>query len=422
MIQLHVVDKQVETFDYDEINEYPLWIFHPHEMIRVRWDMFMMVILAYLVFDIPLKICFEIELPLNDPWAAFDEVVNITFWVDIIFNFNTGFIEGLRFVTSRTRIAAKYAKGWLLLDVITSIPVDLFIRVIKRNAAHNIGTVSKVLRIFRIMRLLKLLRILRLLKMVSQWKVVNYFGVIASKMLKLLMMLMLIAHTAACFFVGVQNYYRAKDHSWENYRGYNPNSWFVRFSSNSPTWEKNRSEQYLRALYWAFTTLTTIGYGDITPVLPLELFITVVFEVIASTFFGYLIGNVASVVTHADSTVVMIENKIRVVKDFITYRQIPDGLRERIQNHYGHAWKHFQVYKEGEILAELPHSLRTDSSLHIHRKLVREVPFLSSLESGILPSLVVFLKPALATPGEIVLREGQIGTEMFFYFKRKTYY
>jgi len=390
---------QVSTKDL-----FPIWVFHPYEPIRLTWDMMITLIMLYILVDIPIQLCFEISLRLNHPWARIDLLVDGVFLADIIFNFNTGYIDHeSQFVSDRLKIAETYLMGWFWIDLITSLPFEYMVQY------RQVSILSKILKAFRVIRLLKIFRVIKVL---GSWEESHETSMTTLRMCKFFILIFIIAHTVACFFVGIANYYRtSNDWSFENYYGYNQKSWVVRFAH---TWEEPRLVIYLRALYWAFTTLATVGYGDITPLLPLEIIFTIFVQLAGCSLFGYIIGNVSSIITSRDATAVMISDKLDAVKDYIQYRRIPITLANKIQRHYNYAWKRSQAFKEQEILSELPQALRTECSLFIHQDIIKKVPFLSQLGVNVVPSLIWRLKPALAAHGDIIVLEGLFGNEMYF--------
>ena len=67
------------------------------------------------------------------------------------------------------------------------------------------------------------------------------------------------------------------------------NSWreeFIPLDQDSPF------EQYSRALYWSMTTITTIGYGDVTPIRVGEILFTIMAEFIGILIFALLVDKV----------------------------------------------------------------------------------------------------------------------------------
>ena len=50
---------------------------------------------------------------------------------------------------------------------------------------------------------------------------------------------------------------------------------------------------YITSLYWVITTLTTVGYGDITGNTTSELFFSMMVEFVGLTFFSFLTGTIS---------------------------------------------------------------------------------------------------------------------------------
>ena len=75
--------------------------------------------------------------------------------------------------------------------------------------------------------------------------------------------------------------------------------------------------RYVYSIYWALTTLTTVGYGDITPTNDLERAYTLGALLIGALLFGYLLSSVGSMIANLDSRSNMVETKLDRVQEVI---------------------------------------------------------------------------------------------------------
>ena len=139
---------------------------------------------------------------------------------------------------------------------------------------------------------MRLLRVFKLKKLVYKFEEFFLDDTVALilDMIKLLGVIFFIAHWVACFFYFVADYEEDTD----------PNSWIIRANliDKDPITYK-----YVFSLYWAFMTMTTVGYGDLAPVTMSEQIYGIVAMIIACGVFAYVVGSIGTIVNRSSTIV-----------------------------------------------------------------------------------------------------------------------
>lgn len=174
--------------------------------------------------------------------------------------------------------------------------------------------------------------------------------------------------------------------------------------------------RYIRSVYWAVTTMTTVGYGDITPNInkPTEMLFTILIMIIGAGSFGFIIGNIATIMANRDFARTQHLDKMQRISAFMHHHRVPGELKDRVHGYHAYMWRTRQGYDESFILNELPPIIRSDMEMYLRRDIVAKAPLFKDAESDMIRELVSKLKPRVALPGEYIIRKGEMGESMYF--------
>ena len=102
------------------------------------------------------------------------------------------------------------------------------------------------------------------------------------RLIKSFLTVLMLVHIMACFW-----YFTAK------LEGFGPDTWVVRHGYT----DESNEELYTASFYWAMTTLSTVGYGDITAETSLERIIAILWMFISVLYLSFVVGNLTSMLS-----------------------------------------------------------------------------------------------------------------------------
>ncbi len=363
--------------------------FQPESKFIIFWEFIIVLVTLYNFLSIPFRLAFQASS--EAIFLSLDLISDFLLVLDIFLRFNLAYLEQGEVIEDRKKIQKHYREADFKLHLIASFPADILIKIIGFNIS------PKLIELLRIPRLLRGVHCITIFK---RWENNVNVNPAAIRMFNLVLGIFLIDHWVACFWFFIGEI--AKDSG---------ESWFI----NSSLESASLTTKYLTSLYWSITTLTTVGYGDITPTNDLEIVFTLVVMFLGVSMYAFIIGNVASLIANFDARQARFREKLDQIQAYMRERRIPSDLQQRVRQYYQYMWEYsHDDSMDINFLDELPHSLKTSIYLCLHRELLEKVPLFQDADQGFIEDLVIKLRPRILPPNDYIIREDQIGHEMYF--------
>jgi hypothetical protein len=72
----------------------------------------------------------------------------------------------------------------------------------------------------------------------------------------------------------------------------------------------------MAAVYWTYTTMSTVGFGDITAKTSLEKILSIFLMIFGVCFFSFTIGSLASIFNRIDGKEATMNSKMAAIDEF----------------------------------------------------------------------------------------------------------
>ncbi|XP_055112316.2 potassium voltage-gated channel subfamily H member 6 isoform X3 [Symphalangus syndactylus] len=161
-------------------------------------------------------------------------------------------------------------------------------------------------------------------------------------------------------------------------------------------------------------SLTSVGFGNVSPNTNSEKVFSICIMLIGSLMYASIFGNVSAIIQRLYSGTARYHTQMLRVKEFIRFHQIPNPLRQRLEEYFQHAWSYTNGIDMNAVLKGFPECLQADICLHLHRALLQHCPAFSGASKGCLRALAVKFKTTHAPPGDTLVHLGDVLSTLYF--------
>ena len=282
------------------------YILKPNNFFKIIWDHTISLIIFYFSLYTPYNIAFQDYTKIN----LLEIIADIFLIIDIILNFFTAYYNSLGILIMKKRYITKhYLQGFFLIDFISVLPI---INLFFYNESFN-----------NYIMIFKIIRIIQMKKKIINIHDLAYFIFhklsIDKKFVHLILLItvfIIFNHFFACLWFFLSRIKKFSSDTWLSNLGYN---------------DKSNFEKYVISFYWTLTTLTTVGYGDITALNTLEKIFTLFIMGFGIIIYSYGIGSLSSILYDYDLKSEEMNQKLNILLKIKKNYKINQSLYEKIK-------------------------------------------------------------------------------------------
>ena len=292
------------------------------------WHFTIVSIVILSAIETPFVTCFNIEV--TPIYVVFDAVFAILFIIDT-YNYTTHVKNGIKYRTNNNHFNNEQ-KFKMLLGVISSLPLDALVMAF---GISHWWRLLRLVRVYRLVRTGKVFSLIGSLTVVPNWVKLMLAGSGA----------VLAIHFISCF-------------------------WHILQPHASAT---TVVDSYVHATYWAITTLTTVGYGDITPSSNIAKLFTMGIMVLGVGVYGIVIGNVAQMLSEQNRYREKAREKIEDLSQFMAHYQVPKKIQVETLSYLNNVLAKRLSDNDSQMIMDLPNALQDELTTYMNIKLIKSL-------------------------------------------------
>eukprot|EP01065_Artemidia_motanka_P027710 TRINITY_DN32900_c0_g1_i1.p1 TRINITY_DN32900_c0_g1~~TRINITY_DN32900_c0_g1_i1.p1 ORF type:complete len:895 (+),score=191.93 TRINITY_DN32900_c0_g1_i1:70-2754(+) len=354
----------------------------PDCRLRIAWDFVFCLVCFMESSFIILYVCASYDDASANTFLFGKLIATVVFLFDVWVRRRTAMLTGWMIDEDVKSISARYARSWMPFDVFVSFPWDMLLLFASTTAHHWVQCV-RLCRVIRVQHLFKASTPVR--------ETPRYVELVQGSF-----WILLTVHLTASIWLAIaSDMDLAIGHMASTAAG------------------EDLVTRYNLALYWAVITMTSVGYGDISPVQNS----TRIYAQFVATFGAMLLlcigGRIGALFITTDPFILSQEERKRRLQAVMDRNGIPWDIQKEAFTIFPSILE-TNIHDYQDTLDELPTFIQDKLTNHIKERLIRRVPMFKSATQDFIKRLVVALDEVVVPPGELITRVGTTAAEMWF--------
>ena len=365
-------------------------------------------------------------------YGALNAFVDVMLLLDILVRFRTSFEERGFEVTAWRRIASRYSKSWLIVDIVASLPFFLGESFDAPDALPGRpGIVPPLQWGLAMARIASVRRLVALMAQLCSSRSVTKHAYLAAFLPAacLVFNFVLSAHWLGLIWYIIAIRPLESDPSFDTLKDWHwLNTSTSSFDDDGAPFNTGYSvgTRYICSLYWALAVLTNLKglpahesrqclWRDELVTNPLvERTYTIGVFIFGAVFYSCIYGNIAQYIQLLYSSELRYRQRMEELDEFTRFHDITPMLQKKVRRYIQFQWAVTRGIDIDTLAGGLPKHMQLEIRLQLNQRLVEAVDIFAGCLPAFFEELVSKLVPCTAVEGEPIFNEGEHGGRMFF--------
>ncbi|CAD8072161.1 unnamed protein product [Paramecium sonneborni] len=327
-------------------------ILEPESIFLIVWNIILLVNINLNILYITVKFSFDFENYPPDQFQLCEvylfKVPYYLYIFDIIIKLNTCYYESGYLVKDRNKILGNFYKYNSIINLLILIPSTLYL----------IGLTEFPLYLFMTIKAISIPEIME--SIIDRMELTTNYWV-TYDLFRLIYVILYQSHICCCglYYVGLLD----KETSWLLTNNLLQETWIIK---------------YFNTYYWSIITMTTIGYGDVTPQNLIERVYLIFVAIVSCCTFGYSINSIGQILGQLQSKNQQIRVDLNDLKQFLRIRGYNNKLQIKILRFFEFLWKDQSNENKLDLKKfnqQLPSHLYNEMMIDLNMKSISKIPF-----------------------------------------------